>query len=231
MTAEHVQMYAKAYRLYFSGGYDFIKYQGQIATPPLLKQRDRQFYYRLSKKLNDEQIHATFLLTYFYKPQGFVGDACTPEAMSTGVRFASRAENGLELLKTDLYDLRKRVTPDLVIDWLYGERLADGSRSQIPPCMGDVIAGTLPLDLACILLLIPQPSLNYHWTDYWSAQSSALSSFGMAPWIDRLRKVDQLIHWRRPHWRRHGHLLSAGVWSSYRRTLEAPVPEQVSLFT
>lgn len=230
MTAEQVQMYAKAYRLYFSGSYNFPKYKGQIATPPLLKQRDRQFYYRLAKKLDDEQIHATLLLTYFYKPQGFIGDACTPEAISAGIRFASRVENGLELLKSDLYELRKRLTPDILTDWLYGEPLADGTRSQIPPCLGEVIAETLPLDVACILFLIPQPSIHYHWIDYWNTQPSAQSSFGIAPWIDRLQKVDQIIHWRRLQWRRHGHLLSRGFWMSYQRVLDPPCDERVSLF-
>lgn len=224
-------MYAKAYRLYFSGSYDFIKYRGHIATPPLIKQRDRQFYYRLSKKLNDEQIHATLLLTFFHQPRGFVGDACTPEAMTAGVRFASRAENGLELLKHDLYDVRKRVSAATVAEWLYGEVSDDGYRSQIPPCMGEVIAQSLPLDLACILLLIPQPTLAYDWTQYWSTQTTALTAFGVAPWIDRLRKVDQVLHQQRPHWRTHGHLLSTGFWHSYAAgTLTAPAAEMTPLF-
>lgn len=123
MTAEHVFMYAKSYRMYFAGdSYDFMKYRGHIKTPPLLSQRDRQFYYRLSTKLNDEQIHATFLMTYFYKPTVYIADVCTPENMDAGIRFASRAENGVTLFAHELYDLRKSIPHEDLYEWSTGVR-------------------------------------------------------------------------------------------------------------
>lgn len=204
-------MYAKSYKLYFTtNSYDFLKYQGHTKTPPLISQRDRQFYYRLSVKLNDEEIHAAFLLAHFYKPTTYIADICASESLSAAVSFAARAENGVRQLAHDLYDLRKRLTDDDVHDWLYAPKDA-----SIPHAIEALVAKELPIDLACLLLLIPQPERGLHWTQYWTQREPANTSFGVRPWLDRLRKADQLLYWRRPQWRQHTHALAERFWSSY----------------
>ena len=230
MTAEHVMTAAKAYRMYFSTDtYDYVKYHGQIKTGALIQQRDRQFYYRLSTKLNDEQIHATLLLTYFFKPTAYINEAVTPQAMEAGVALASRAENGITLLKHDLYELRKRLKPRLLDAWLYAPMM-DGQRASIPECLSDIFNGTLPLDLACLVLLIPHPQLSYHWAQYWEQREGKKSSFGVMPWLTRLRKADQLFNLYRPGWRRMTHMLADAFWSSYRIETLAPEHEEQRLF-
>jgi hypothetical protein len=230
MTAEQVFTTAKAYRMYFSTeSYDYIKYRGQVKTGPLIQQRDRQFYYRLSTKLNDEQIHAALLMTYFFKPNAYIADVVSPESLDAGIAFASRAENGKTLLLHDLYALRKRLKPRLLDAWLYAEMM-DGQRAAIPGCVTDILTRELPLDLACILLLIPQPQIAYHWAQYWEQREGQKSSFGVMPWLTRLRKVDQLLNYYRPGWRRMTHTLAEGFWSSYRDVSLAPSQEDYRLF-
>lgn len=215
MTTEEVFMYSRAYRLYFNtSSYDFIKYQGQIKTPPLHEQRERQFYYRLSRKLNDAQIHATFLVTHFFKPSAFITDVCTPERIDEGIALVSRAENGSRAIGQTLYDLHKTLPAAGIEDWLYGAKL-EQRRADFPDCLGDVISRKIPIDIACLLFLIPRPELQYHWTQYWEDRETVENPFGVRPWIARLRKADQLINWQRQHWRSMSHKYSAAFWAHY----------------
>lgn len=225
MTPEQVFMYAKSYKLYFTtNSYDFLKYQGHTKTPPLISQRDRQFYYRLSVKLNDEEIHAAFLLAHFYKPTTYIADICASESLSAAVSFAARAENGVRQLAHDLYDLRKRLRVEDLHDWLYAPEDA-----SIPHAIEALVAKELPVDLACLLLLIPQPSCGLQWTAYWEQREPTHTSFGVRPWLERLRKADQLLYWRRPQWRQHTHALAERFWSSYEHWL-TPAHRDVQLF-
>ena len=149
-------MYSKSYRLYFSSeGYDFMKYKGHVSTPKLITQRDRQFYYRLATKLSDAQIHAAFLQAYFFKPTAYVSDVATPTAIQAGIEFASRAEHGTSVLGRDLYTLRKAIAPADLDQWLYGA-FFDGFRATLPVCIEELVGRTLPVDVACLLLLIPR---------------------------------------------------------------------------
>ena len=231
MTTEEAIKYGKAYKLYFSTDtYDFVKYRGEIRTGALLQQRDRALYYRLSRKLNDAQIHATLLHTYFYKPHAYIADVLTPEATAAGIALASRAELGERRLAMDLYDLRKRVTSRAMNAWLYAQ-LVDGDRAAIPGCIEDLMAHSLPLDLACLLLLIPQSTQN--WSVYWQEREPQGTSFGVRPWLSRLQKADQILYLYRPQWRQLSHKLSRLFWESYRsEVLLPPVTEiSTSLFT
>lgn len=230
MTPEQVFTTAKAYRMYFStDSYDYIKYGGHIKTGPLIQQRDRQFYYRLSTKLNDEQIHGTLLMTHFFKPNAYIVDVVSPEAMDVGIAFAARGQNGRTLYVHELYEIRKRLKSPLLDAWLYGA-MDDGQRAAMPGCLSDVLSRELPLDLACILLLIPYPPLAYHWSAYWEQREGGKSSFGVTPWLTRLRKVDQLLHFYRPTWRRDTRTLSDAFWGSYRVPSLAPAQEDWKLF-
>ncbi len=230
MTPEQVFMYAKSYRLYFSTeGYDFIKYKGHVSTPPLIKQRDRQFYYRLSTKLSDTQIHAALLLTYFFKPKAYIADVVAPDILQDGMAFASRAENGTSTLGNELYALRKKLLPAHVDEWLYGAFL-DEQRASLPTCIEGIISRELMVDLACVLLLIPQSAHGYHWSQYWEQREPGGSAFGVRPWLTRLRKADQLLNWQRPAWRQYTHKLSKMFWASYQGLSLAPRQEEPQLF-
>jgi hypothetical protein len=226
VTAEQVFMYAKSYRLYFAtDNYDFMKYSGHIKTPALITQRDRQFYYRLSTKLNDEQIHATLLTTHFYKPTAYIADVCTPESLDAGIRFASRTENGVTLFAHELYALRKSLPSSDLYEWLYGSE-----DSMLPGCIQSLINKELPIDLACLLLLIPREEFGYRWAQYYEEREPSGSSFGIRPWITRLRKADQLIRWRRTAWRQFSYKLSQSFWSSYQLPSLAPMEAEQHLF-
>jgi hypothetical protein len=231
MSPEHVFTLAKAYRMYFSTDtYDFIKYRGHIKTGPLIQQRDRQFYYRLSTKLNDEQIHATLLMTHFFKPTAYITDVVTPEAVDAGIALSSRAENGITVLKHDLYEVRKRLKPRLLDEWLYAPMI-DGQRSVMPTSLSEVMSRILPLDLACLLLLIPQPDKGYNWPVYWERREGKKSSLGVMPWLTRLRKADQLLNLVRPSWRQMTHKLADAFWASYRLSSLTPEQEEYQLFS
>lgn len=230
MTPEQVFMYAKSYRLYFSGeSYDFIKYKGHVSTPPLITQRDRQFYYRLSTKLTDAQIHATFLLTYFFKPKAYIADVVAPDVIQAGIAFASRAENGTSTLGNELYTLRRHLLPTHVDEWLYGAFI-DAHRAALPTCVEALISRELQIDLACVLLLIPQSAQGYHWFQYWEQREPVGSTFGVRPWLSRLRKADQLLNWQRPAWRQYTHTLSEMFWASYPGLALVPQQEEPQLF-
>lgn len=223
MTPENVMMFCKSYRMYFSTEkYDFIKYQGHVKVSPLIEHKDRRAFYRLSQKLNDAQIHATLLLTHFHNPTAYVTDAIDPVRMQEGVAFASRAENGTRVLLNDLYEIRKSFKDtDLLDVWLWGRELPSGGRAAIPECLNQVVKGSLSLDLASLLLLIPQtPTLN--WPAIWDARETPRKVFGACNIIDRLKKADQLINWQRPGWRHQSHKIAHAFWSSFPSLPEPP---------
>lgn len=213
MTTEDAIKFGKAYKLYFSTDtYDYPKYKGEVRTGALLQQRDRSLYYRLSRKLNDDQIHATLLHTHFYHPNAYIAEALTPEAMDAGVALDARAKLGSRRLWMDLVELRKRVKPAAMDAWLYAP-IVDGERAALPGCIEELIAKTLPIDLACLLLLIPQHGQS--WVPYWEAREPKAASFGVRPWLTRLQKADQLFYLYRPGWRTLTHDLSRTFWESY----------------
>ena len=209
MTADTAFKLCRAYKLFFDGKYNFARYKGGLKMPPLIQQRDRQCYYRIAQKLTDPQIYALFTVAYFFKPKAYVMDLVTPEAFSAGVAFASRAENGATLLEHDLYALTKTLAHTDLDAWLYGERI-EGTRAAIPECMQMVINGEMPLDSAALVLLIPQPNLEYNWTQEFAATET--TGLGLGPWLTRLKKVDQLIRLQRPGWRILSHQLAKEFW-------------------
>jgi hypothetical protein len=225
VTAEQVFKFFRAYKFFYAGDYDFRKYGGNPPpAPPLIKQHDRQFYYRIAQKMSDPQIHALFTSGFFFNPRAHASDFVSPTAFSAALAFAGRHENGVELMKADLYALRKRLLPEDVLDWLYG---SEGS--SIPPVLGEVIGGELPPDLACVLLLIPQADLQYQWVTYWQAQPNF--GLGAHPWIDRLQRLDQLLNMHRPMWRMTTHALAKDFWHSLDVTTLSPITHSdVSLF-
>jgi hypothetical protein len=210
MTPERVYKFYRAYKLYFQGSYDFTKYKGNIKTPSLLSVPERRFYHRISQKLDDAQVHALFALAFFHDPKMYVATLASDAWFKKAVTFASRGENGLPMLEADSYKLASRLPAAALDEWLYGEILSNG-RGIMPECMSDVIAETLPLDLAAALLLIPQAHLHYHWVKAFTD----IGPFGVIPYIDRLRKVDQILYMQRPGWRTLSHPLARRFWDTY----------------
>jgi hypothetical protein len=221
MNAETVFRYCRTYKLYYQGTFDFKKFGGKLPMPPLIQQPERKFYYRIAQKLNDAQIHALFTRSYFFNPRAYVTDLSTPDAFTHAVAFASRAENGRTLLEHDLYALRKRLQDVNVDEWLYGE-LIDGQRSSTPACLQEVISGELPLDLACLVLLIPQPELSYDWAATRSTRPIDMA-FGPAGLLTRLRKLDTLLWLHRTGWRTMTHPLAKEFWASLNVPSLAPI--------
>ena len=211
MTAENVFRFYRAYKFYYQGKYDLRKY-GAMKTPPLINQHDRRFYYRISQKLTDEQIHALYTTQFFYKPTAYVADMVSADAFSEALVFASRGENGRTLLEHDLYELAKRLRNVDLDEWLYGEWVTSTDRAAIPPCMQEVANKEIPLDVASIILLIPRKERGYDWTGYFTP----MSAFGLnaGPWIDRLKCADQLIRLQRTGWRQMAWDLSEQFWQS-----------------
>ncbi len=236
MTAEHVFRFYRAYKFFYRpGGYNDLNRYAAITCPPLINQRERQFYYRIAQQLNDTTVHALYTYGFFFNPGAHISILATPDAFSSALVFAGRGENGTTLLQHDLYELRKRfvgervdgVTPILewVPDWLYAD---DGN--IMPPCVQEIISGELPLDLAALLLLIPQPDLHHQWTANMSKDDMGL---GSGPWIDRLKKLDLLLRANRPGWRIQSHQLASEFWHSLNLPTLAPrpvPPSEASLF-
>lgn len=221
MTASHVFKFYRAYKFFFGGKhFDITRYEN-IPCPPLIEQRDRSFYYRISQRVNDATVHALFTIGFFFNPRAHVSTLATPENFSAALAFAGRAENGTTQLTHDLYELAKRFNTYESIDvWLYGEK-DNGHRALIPPCIQEVISGELPLDLACLLLLIPQPDLSYHWLNSIELDSDDMG-LGVIPWSDRLQKVDQLLRVHRPMWRLHSQQIAKAFWHSFALSSLAP---------
>lgn len=211
MTAEQVFKYYRVYRLYFSGNYDITKFKGNLKNiGPLIQQPERRFYYRLAQKLTDAQIHSLFTYQFFCNPRAYITNIATQEAMQKAIAHASRAENGRPLLEADLYELRKHLKDENVDEWLYGEVLGS-QRAHVPGCLQDLAAGRLALDVACMLLLIPQPDLHYHWTEHRKKMPVNLA-FGPLAVTERLQKVDKLFWMHRTGWRTLSHELAKTFW-------------------
>jgi hypothetical protein len=226
MSPETVFKLYRAYKAYYNGGYDFARYKGNIRTPPLIQQPDRRFYYRIAQKLQDTQIHALFTQGFFFNPRAWIADFATPDALSKGLAFASRGENGQTLFEHDLYDLSKYLQTVDLDAWLYGEILGS-SRAAMPECMQDVISGRFSPDLACAVLLIPQPHLDYQWTKFWFK-----TDFGASSWVERLRKLDTMLYTHRTGWRFMTHTVVKPFWNELVRpkslapkVLTAPKPD------
>ena len=213
MTAEQTFKFSRAYKFYYQGKYDFTKYKGGMRTTPLTNQPDRRFYYRISQKLTDAQIHALYTLAYFYKPNAYLTDLVTPDAFADAIAFASRAENGKTLLEHDLYELAKSLKTLDLDAWLYGEWNGH-QRFAIPECLQMVMNKYLPLDLAAILFLVPRVELDYHWPAFHAASPTAGMTLGASDWIERLKKADQLVRMQRPGWRALAWDLSKTFWGS-----------------
>ena len=220
MTPENVFRLYRAYKFFYNGNHNDFQRYINIKCPPLLDQKDRQFYYRLSQKLSDSCLHSLFNIGFFHNPKAYVSTLVTPEALTAAAVFAGRMENGEPLLKADLYELKKRLSSISDIDvWLYGEHDSTGKRAMMPGCLQDVINEELPVDLACLLLLIPQPDLSYNWLMDITPDELSL---GSGPWIDRLKKIDQLIHLHRPDWRMMSYQLAKEFWHSFSISSLAP---------
>jgi hypothetical protein len=209
MTAEQIFKFARVYKLYYAGKYDFKKYKGNMKMPPLIKQPDRVYYHKLANKLTDAQVHALFLVGYFFNPNAHISNLVTPKGLSAAVEFATRGEKGREGLELGLYELSKTLADKNIDEWLYGEWI-DGQRASMPECIQMTINGELPLDLAALLLLIPQPELHYNWTEHFKQTEEI--GLGIGPWIQRLKKMDQLLVPQRPGWRMMAFYLAKTFW-------------------
>lgn len=213
MTAERVFKLYRAYKFFYASKYTEHNALGRyenITCPPLIQQRDRQFYWRISQKLNDATVHALFTVGFFFQPTAHVSTLTTPDAFSAALSFAGRAENGETLLQHDLYDLgRPYQEPGddkdaLLQTWLYS--------GTTPECIRQLITGDLPIDIACILLLVPQPDLHFDWAKTMDARDDM--GLGASVWLDRLKKVNQLLEDQRPDWRGTAARLSTEFWHS-----------------
>lgn len=229
MNAEQVFKFCRAYKMFYQGKFDFKNYGGRAAifTPPLINQPERRHYYRISQKLNDDQIHALFTIGYFRNPRAYVTDLSTPEALTEALAFSARGENGRHVLESDLYELSKRLKDLDVDDWLYGEKI-DGTRATVPGCVQDIEAGTLSPDVACLVLLIPQPDKGYQWFKYMTDRPDLLGDSARA---QRLLYLDRLLKAHRTGWRGMTHELAKNFWAQFEQPLSpAPVNTPASLF-
>jgi hypothetical protein len=224
MTGQQVFTLYRAYKQYFqpNSTYDIIKYEWQINTPNLLSQHDRKFYHRIAQKLNDQAVHGLFIDGFFFNPRAYVMELAQPEMFERAMLWVGRTENGEELLKRDLYALIqswKADEPDLQ-DWLYGE--------TIPGCLQQVIDRTLPLDIAALLLLIPHDARQFNWPAYWATKQDNDMGLGPQGWIDRLKKIDQLLKAQRPGWRQTSRKFATAFWNSQPFSSLAPLQESES---
>jgi hypothetical protein len=211
MTAENVFKWARVYRLYYAGKYDFKKYKGGMKMPPLIKQPDRVYYYKIAGRLTDAQIHALFLVGFFHNPSAHISDLATPKATAAAVEFCSRGEGGQTVQEHTLYDLSKQLAGKDLDAWLYGEWIGK-ERASMPECVQSVIKGELPLDTAALLLLIPQPEFGYNWMEHFADVED--SGLGLGPWLQRLKRMDQLLVAQRPGWRMLAFHCSGAFWKA-----------------
>lgn len=220
MIADDVFRWFRAYKFHMSDQYDMLKYQGRLKCPPLIEQRDRQFYYRLSSKLTDTEIHALFTETFFFNPKAHVSDIVAESSLQRARLLAARVDSGPEALKISLYELQKLWTPDTITKWLYGT-----PDSMMPGCLQSLIKKELPLDVACLLLLIPQPDLHYHWIQFWQSRTDLIEGLGPSMWIHRLQLVDRLFLAQRPtSWRLLTQSLARPFWEHVSSTMTITPP-------
>lgn len=230
VTAEDVFKYYRGYKFYCLGrcrledGKPIIK-----PAPPLITQKDRRFYHRLSQKLTDPQIHSLFLYEFFFNPDAHVSTMATPDAFRRGLLFNGRGENGRTLIENDLYELKKSLsTEEDVQEFLYGIR--DGEQGIMPGCLQAVIARELPIDLACMLLMHPVPELELDWAAYWKAQPDL--GLGARSWVTRLERLHVLLKASRRLWKTSQPAeLAASFWHSLDLPLTPQItPKEPSLF-
>ncbi len=232
MTPNEIFRLYRGYKFFYDDAAKFTN-EGKpiLKHPPLESQHDRQYFHRLAHKLADNVVHALFTVGFFYNPRAHVSELTSPEALKLALVFAGRGENGPTMLSHDLYDLsRPYMEPGddkeaLLRTWLYGER-----GQVIPDCLMSVINGNMALDVASLIFLIPQPTLDYNWSAHWLALPDL--GLGAQPWIRRLLKTDQLLRMQRPWWRVASHTLAREFWDSMSLTSLAPVSEESkSLYT
>lgn len=219
MTPERAFQFYRAYKFYYDNRYNFEKYGWRPPKATLRHQGERRCFEALTHKLNDAAIHALFMIGFFFSPRAHISDFTTPDGLHAGLSFAGRGENGQPLLQADAYELVKRFPKDDVNGWLYAIR--DSVMTQFPGCIEQLIAGELPADLACVLLLIPQPARHYNWLAYWAQQPN--TGLGAHDWIARLKKLDQLLRVHRPNWRQIAHAVADEFWSAIDLPSLAPV--------
>lgn len=225
MTAEHVFKLYRAYKFFYDGKDIFRDGKIVLKHPPFEQQHDRNYFYRISQKLNDGSIHALFTLGFFYHPRAHVSDFVSPDAFSQALAFASRYENGAPLFRAEFHELAKILAQTDLDGWLYGERNERGERALMPGCLQAVVAGQLQADSAALLLLVPQKELNFNWPTYWSERMTTDSGLGPVLWIDRLKRLDQLVNMNRPAWRTFTWTLAKEFWTSL--NVESLAPREI----
>jgi hypothetical protein len=213
MNASTAYKFYHAYKLFYGGKYDPTKYNWNLPNlPDLERQSDRHFYRRLTDKLTDADIHGLYTVGFFHKTSAYIADLVTPEWMSQGIRFASRGQNGAPQLEADLYELGKTLQDVDIDTWLYGT-IIDGRREAIPPCIQMVVSRELDIDVAALLLMIPQPGRNYNWFATMSAQPVE-QAFGPLAFTKKLHTADRLIRFNRPGWRLMSQEIAAAFWNA-----------------
>lgn len=222
MNAETVYKFYHGYKLFYQGRYDFRKYNWSLPNlPPLSKQPDRHFYSRIAQRLSDAEVHALFTVGFFFKVDAYIADLATPDGYSAAMEFVASAQNGRKQLEADLYALSKVLEHRDLDTWLYGD-VVDGKRTMVPECLQMVVDRELPLDVAALLLLIPQPSLSYDW--FMEMQSRPVSmAFGPISTPHKLQRADRLINFSRPGWRLLSQQVAAEFWKSTGVTSLAPI--------
>ena len=225
MTAEQVFKCYRAYKMFFLGTFDIKKYGHNIRTSPLERQPERYHYEKLARKLPDAHIHALFMHEFFFNPNTFITDLTTSKAMSRALVLGSRAENGRPLLEAELYEVAKQITPQTWETWLYGQLF--GTKRAVPECLSDVIAQRMSLDVASLVLLIPQPMYHYHWRKWHDAHPQQLVS----NWIARLHCYDQLLARTRTGWRVMSHELAGAFWTGVNIPQLIPAEPQKQAFS
>lgn len=213
MNAATAYKFYHAYKLFYSGKYDPTKYRWNLPNLPALeKQPDRHFFNKLAHRLNDAEIHALYTVGFFHKVNAYIADLMTPDMLDAGIRFASRAQNGRPQLEADLYDLTKKLDGVDLDAWLYGE-VIDGQRAMVPGVLQMVIDKELELDVAALLLLVPQPHLEFNWLPEMLKQPSTMA-FGPISTPKKLQTADRLIKCNRPGWRLMSQQVAAAFWES-----------------
>jgi hypothetical protein len=213
MTAENAYKLYHAVKLFYQGKYDPKKYNWSLPTlPPFDKQRDRHFFSRIAQKLNTAEIHGLYTVGFFHKVNAYVADLVTPDWMMSATRFVARGQNGRAQLESDLYDLSKKLEHVDLDAWLYGD-VIDGQRTLIPGCLQMVSDGELDIDVAALVLLIPQPHLSYDWSGEMQRRPMHLS-FGPISLPRKLQTADRLINYNRPGWRLLSQSVAADFWKA-----------------
>jgi len=217
MTAEQAYKFYHGYKLMFAGRYDPRKYKWNLPNLPVLsRQPDRHFYSRLAHKLNDAEIHALYTVGFFHKVNAYIADLMTPDLTTAAMDFVARGEKGRVQLETDLYELSKTLEDKDIDAWLYGD-IVDGKRTLVPECLQMVVDRELDLDVAALVLLIPQPRLGFNWSAEMQTRDD-VQSFGPVSLPRKLETADRLINYNRPGWRCISQSVAADFW----RTLGVP---------